>query len=557
MNPYRDRKHSLGSGSGSATSTGEPSTPNVAQELVASLLDPRSYPHAPTEVTLVQTHISLVFLAGTEVFKLKKAVRFSFLDFSTLERRRHFCEEEVRLNRRLAPGVYLGVVPITRVGNDYRVGGPGEPVEYAVHMRRLPTNLSLRALVERGEADDALMQRIAEKMAAFHAQADTSPEITANGNVEALLGTVDENFTNLEPFAEWMDDDANLEDLRELLPSAIARVSDRLRQRQRAGRVRDCHGDLRPDHVCCAEALPIFDCIEFNSRFRHCDVASEMAFLAMELEFLGAPMLAKALIEHYIEASGDTDLSDVLPVFRAYRAQVRAMVSGLTSREQEIEPAARERCRDEARRYLALAARSAWSGHAPLILAMAGISGTGKSTVAAALTDRTGFAWVRSDLVRKRMAGLASFDRPATPAAAAELYAPTRSAAVYETLTGEADALTRAGHGVVIDATFQRRADRERVRQTAARTGARLFWLECRAPLETVRERLALRARRRDDPSDATWAVAEPQARDFEPLDEVPPSEHLILETGRGTDAAREARRRLVQRLAAAARGVS
>ncbi len=528
----------------------EPSASGSVPALVASLLDPRAYPHAPGEVVLVQTHISFVFLAGSEVFKLKKPVRFSFLDFSTLERRRHFCEEEVRLNHRLAPGVYLGVVPITRVGRAYKVGGPGDPVEYAVHMRRLPTERSLRALVERGEADDALMRRIAQKMATFHAGADTSPEITAAGDVAAMLRTVHENFANLEPFSAWLDTESTLADLRTLLPSAIERAADRLRARQQAGRIRDCHGDLRPDHVCCTDALPIFDCIEFNPRFRHCDVASEMAFLAMELDFLGASGLAAALIRYYVEASKDTDLLTVMPVFHAYRAQVRAMVSALTSREPEVGPDARECSRNEARRYLALAARSAWTGHGPVLIALAGISGAGKSVLAAALTDATGFDWLRSDVARKRLAGLAPLDRPTTPAALAELYAPDRSTVLYETLAREVDDLARAGGGVVVDATFRRRSDRARLSQVAAKRGARLFWIECRAPLAVLRTRLERRAQRGDDPSDATWAIAQAQARAFEALDEIPPTAHLVLDTGRGTDVARDARAWLVRRLA-------
>jgi aminoglycoside phosphotransferase family enzyme/predicted kinase len=504
-------------------------------------------------VAVIQTHISCVFLAGDQVFKVKKAVRFPFLDFSTLERRRHFCEEEVRLNRRLAPGVYLGVVPIVRAGARYRVGGAGEPIEYAVHMRRLPGERVLRHLVEHSRADTGLMERIAVKMAAFHAQAETGPEITAAGASTAIRHTLRENFVTLAPLAVSFAPPGMLVDLPLLMESALARIAGRLHARQEAGRVRDCHGDLRPDHICCTDELPIFDCIEFNPRFRYCDVASEMAFLAMELDFLGARPLADTLIEAYVATSGDAELPAVLPFFLAYRAQVRAMVAALTSTEEEIETRARVRAREDARRYLAIAERAAWAAHAPLLIAIVGPAGTGKSTLAGALAARTAFAWLRSDVVRKQRAGLATLDRPADAERAARLYAPERSAQVYAALTTEAEALARAGRGGILDATFQRRDDRDRLRAAAARSSAPLLWIECRAAPATVRERLLRRAALGSDPSDATWTVARAQARDFEPLAEVAPDTYLSLATDDGTDSVASAHAWLARRVGLAA----
>ena len=527
----------------------------IAPDLLQALLDPAAYPHAPREVTVIQTHISCVFLAGDQVFKVKKAVRFPFLDFSTLERRRHFCEQEVRLNRRLAPGVYLGVVPIVRSGARYRVGGVGEPVEYAVHMRRLPEGRVLRGLVERGGADAGLMQRIAAKMAAFHAQAETGPAITAGGAPDAIGRTLRENFSTLAPLVAALVLPGTFTDLQLLMESALARAADRLRARQGAGRVRDCHGDLRPDHICCTDELPIFDCVEFSPRFRYCDVASEMAFLAMELEFLGAWPLADALIDAYVAASGDTDLPAVLPFFRAYRAHVRAMVAVLTSTEEEIEAAARAGAREDARRYLAIAERAAWAAHAPLLIAIVGPSGTGKSTLAGAFAARTGFTWLRSDVLRKQRAGLAALEHPADAERAARLYAPERSVEVYATLAAEAEALARAGRGGILDATFQRRTDRDRLRAAAARGGAPLLWIECRAAPATVRSRLHTRAACGTDPSDATWTVAQAQARGFEPLAEIAPEAHLCLATDDGTDSAATACAWLVHRAGQAVAG--
>jgi len=520
----------------------------ISQDLVDALLDPGAYPHRPATVRLVQTHISCVFLAGDEVFKLKKPVRFSFLDFSTLERRRHFCEEEVRLNRRLAPDVYLGVVPITRDAARYRVGGDGEVVDYAVRMRHLPDDRLLRQLVTTGSADAALMATIAAKMAAFHASAAADPTVELDDAVDDLSRTMRENVAALAPFTNELRAADDLETLQRLLLSGVHLRGETLRARQRAGRVRDCHGDLRPDHICCTDALPIFDCIEFSPRIRHCDVASEMAFLAMELEFLGARPLGGTLIDAYVTASGDRELPDVLPIFQAHRALIRAMVAALTSGETEIAPDARERLRDDARRYLAIAERNGWAAHPPMIVAIAGRSGSGKSTLAAPLSARTDCAWIRSDVVRKRLAGLASLDRPADAATAERLYAPERSAELYAAIAVEAEARIADGRGVIIDATFHRQSYRAPLHAVAARTGTPLVWIECRADDATVRARLDARAVRADDPSDATWDVAQAQTRDYQPLDEIRDADRLALITDDASVA--RAYRWLVDRVA-------
>ena len=542
----------------------------MTSELLADLRVPSAYPHAPTRVDVVQTHISCVFLAGDQVFKVKKPVRFAFLDFSTLEQRRHFCEEEVRLNRRLAPDVYVGVVPIVRTADGHRVGGRGVPVEYAVHMRRLPDDRLLRALLERGEADGALIGRIAAKMSAFHAAADSGPEAAAAGAPEELRRTLDANFASLAPHAGLFARierrtvnrdarDANsagangrtaLDELRALLETALVRVSPTLRARAAAGRVRDGHGDLRPDHICCTETLPIVDCVEFSARLRACDVASDIAFLASELEFHAVPELADALIGAYVRESGDDELAAVVPFFRTYRAQVRAMVAALTAAEPEVDAATRARARDDARRYLALALSRGWRAQGAFLVALAGRSGTGKSTLARALGAHTGLAVVRSDLVRKRLAGLPPDARPTGAEEIARLYSPASSQAVYTALADEAARACAARQAIILDATFQRVADRDRLRAVAARARTPVFWIECRAATPTVHQRLVERAHRDDDPSDATPAVADEQGRRFEPLTEGT-EPRLGLTTDGDDDPLTAARRWLVERLGA------
>ncbi len=493
--------------------------PGVDPALLTGLRDPRAYPDTPSEVEVVQTHISCVFLAGDAVYKVKKPVRFSFLDFSTLERRRHFCEEEVRLNRRLAPAVYRGVVPIVRTRDGYRVGASGEPVEYAVHMQRLPPERLLRAVVERGEANDALLERIAAKIATFHADPSTLPVTTDGALPEEIAGTLRETFDALAAARDVPNlDAAMLADLRVLTGAALRRVAPILRRRRDAGRVREGHGDLRADHICCTEALPIIDCVEFSSRLRTCDVASEVAFLASELDFLGAAALADTFVAAYVRLSGDAEVPALLPFFRAYRAAVRAMVATLTAAEPEVDAAQRAQQREDARRYLALATRRAWEAQGPLLVVVMGLSGSGKSRLATALADESGLLVLRSDILRKRLAGLAPLARATTTAAVARLYSAAHSAAVYGALVVDAARALASGRSVVLDATFQRRDDRARVRALATRAGVPLFWIECRAATATIHDRLRARAARRDDPSDATVAIADDQARRFEPL---------------------------------------
>lgn len=524
----------------------------VDAQLLTDLRDPGAYPHAPRRVEVVQTHISCVFLAGDDVFKVKKAVRFSFLDFSTLARRRHFCEEEVRLNRRLAPDVYHGVVPIVRDAAGHRVGGDGEPVEYAVHMRRLPDEQLLRALLRRGEADTALMGRIAARIAAFHGSRETEPPSAAPGAPEEIRRTLEETLAGLAAHEEstiGATGGLGLADLRRLVFAALARVADTLRRRQDGGRVRDAHGDLRPDHICCTETLPIIDCVEFSARLRTCDVASEVAFLASELEFAGAPALAEAFVVAYVAASGDAGVPALLPFFRAYRALVRALVAAITATEPDIDAAARARQESDLGGYLALAARAAWRALGPFVVGVSGRSGSGKSTLASALAGTAGLALVRSDVVRKRLAGLGPLARPASAEEVNRLYSPAHTAAVYAAVAAEAERILADGRTVVVDATFLRRDDRERLRAVARATGATVLWIHCDAAPATIHARLRARAARDDDPSDATPAIADDQARRAEPFaaDELP---HLIVTTDEDPEPLATALRWLSRRLA-------
>ena len=470
------------------------------------------YAHRPPTVELRQTHISYVLLAGDAVYKVKKPVRFAFLDFSTLERRRHFCREEVRLNRRLAADVYHGVAAICARGDGFALAGEdaADAVEYAVHMRRLPNDRMLTTLLERNAVDAALIDAIADKLAGFHAAADRGPEVARGGDPEVLAQLMDDDFREVDVYHG--DTIAAADDLtiRRFCHAFLRSHDALLRGRQAAGRIRDGHGDLHAEHICCTDPLVIYDCIEFNPQFRHRDVAAEIAFLAMDLVFRGRPDLADHLVDRYGALAGDAELARLVPFYACHRAYIRGKVDSLKSSEAEVSAEERAAARQSAVAYFALAYRYTWV-YSPCLVVVVGLSGTGKSTVAAALHGRTGFAHINSDVTRKRLAGLAPTERPGP-----DLYTPARSAATYAAMYAAAGQALAAGRGAILDATFQRRVDRDAARAAARRAGVPILFVECDLPPGAVRARLAERGRGNADPSDADWRVYQQQRTRYE-----------------------------------------
>jgi aminoglycoside phosphotransferase family enzyme/predicted kinase len=494
--------------------------------LIAAMQRPEMYPHRPDEVTLVQTHISYVFLAGSEVYKIKKPVRFPFLDFSTLERRRFFCGEELRLNRRLAAEIYLEVVGIRREGAGYRLTTEDdkEAIEYAVRMRRLPGDRILTALLERGEAESELIDSLVDLLAKFHAEARADDEVTACGSPSSVARLLEDNFSSARRFRDQSiasgDDDA----IQAYSRRFIAGHESLLRRRQAERRIRECHGDLHTEHVCCTDPIAIFDCIEFDPRLRSCDVAAEIAFLKMDLDFHERGDLADRMVSRYAQVARDPELSTLIPFYACYRAYVRGLVDSLTAAEREVTPADRQLAARGARRHFELAYRYTWAG-ARGLLVVSGLSGTGKSTLAEAIRQRTGFAHINTDLVRKRLAGIEPRAR-LSGKEAEQLYAPEMSARTYATMYAEASAVLESGRAAIIDGTFQRRQDRDEARQLAARHGAPILIVECECDADEVHRRLTHRQQVGESASDADWQIYLQQRGNREPID---PSETDVL----------------------------
>ncbi|MGH7765964.1 MAG: AAA family ATPase [Candidatus Binatia bacterium] len=494
------------------------------------MTEPGFYPHGPAKVELRQTHISYVFLAGEYVYKVKKPVRFAFLDYSTLEKRRHFCGEELRLNRRLAPKIYLDVVPIGRDGSRFVPEAAHlRAVEYAVKMLCLPEERMLNRLLSEGRAGREDIRAIVEKLAAFHRSAD-SAKAAVYGAPEAVRRQIDENFEETRSFIGRTISEKMFHRIRDYSLGFLSAQIGLLEARVRDGRIKDGHGDLRAEHICMTEDLPIFDCIEFNESFRTCDVASEIGFLAMDLDFLNAGDLSRYLAAEYARAVGDDALATLLSLYQCYRAYVRGKVESLKSQEREVPETERERVSTAARRYFFLADRYARGVPRAALLIVYGLAGSGKSTVARMLGDLTGFEILSSDVVRKRLARIQPTER-AGKGYREGIYSASFTQRTYETLLKEAEKRLNDGRGLIVDATFNNAEHRRLFLHSAAGMGIRVAFIECRAGEEEIFRRLQKRAERNDDISDATWEVYLRQRKEFTPLAEIPDRLHVTIDT--------------------------
>jgi uncharacterized protein len=497
---------------------------------VSGLVHDLAGPH----VDVVQTHISWVFLIGGDVYKVKKPVDLGFLDFTTLDRRRAACEAEVRLNRRLAEDVYLGVVPVTRErGGRYRLGGSGEVVDYAVHMRRLPDALRGDVRLRSGRLGTDHLRAVAERLARFHADQIPDDAVSAFGMPEQVEQNVRENFEQTRSSIGAYLSQAEAQELETWHMDMLGRHRDLFVGRVRAGRVRDGHGDLRLEHVYLddAGAVTVLDCIEFNDRFRYGDVCSDVAFLSMDLAYEGRVDLSEAFLGAYAQAAGDYDLYRLVDFYESYRAHVRAKISSILASDEAAPGPARSRAAERARRYylLALAAERAPLVE-PVVVAVGGLIASGKSTLASRIGERMAAPVVDADRTRKQLLGAAPTANISSGAFTGA-YGPEATERVYGEVMRRGDAVLASGRPVVLDASFKARAHREKARELAARHGVPFRFVECRSSPDAVRDRLVRRASRAGVVSDARVELLDAFAAAWEPVDELPGDEHLLLDT--------------------------
>ena len=470
--------------------------------LIKQMLQPEFYPHeVQPPIRLMQTHVSYVLLTGDLAYKVKKPLDFGFLNYSTLAQRQHFCAEELRLNQRAAASLYLEAVPIAQQGDRYVLGDAegGEIMEYAVKMRQFPQSTLLSHRFEQGKLSEDLLLQLAEAIADFHLSAETSDYIRNFGTVENVRQSIDENYEQTVSFVGGPQTQQQFDDTKAYTDEFFATQAALLQQRLDQGKIRACHGDLHLNNICYwQDELLLFDCIEFNEPFRFVDVMFDIAYIIMDLTVQGRQDLAAIFLSHYVECTGDWEGLQVLPLYVSRQSYVRAKVTSFLLGDPSVDEATKQAASDKAAKYYTLA----WSYVQPQagqLLVMSGLSGAGKSTIAKALSRQLGGIYIRSDAVRKHLAGVPLKERGDD-----SLYTPEMSQKTYNRLTELGGLLAGLGYTVILDAKFDRVATRQLAIAQAQTHNVPVTIVHCDAPPPVLEQRVR---DRQGDIADATVAV--------------------------------------------------
>lgn len=500
---------------------------------MTALRDPARFPHPVDAIEVVETHISVVVLAGALAYKFKKAVDLGFLDFRRLSSRKHFCEEELRLNRRTAPALYLDVLPVCGTPDTPVLGGSGSVIEYTLRMRRFPQEHLFDRMAREGTLTASHVDRLADVIAGFHGRIERTGADGDFGRPEDVLARALDNVDCLDSSATDEAPRARLNALRAWTVAEYERCAPLLASRRSDGFVRECHGDLHLGNIALVDGAPMpFDCVEFDASLRWTDVVDEVAFLVMDLLAHALPALAWRFLDGYLQVTGDYPGVALLRFCLVYRAMVRAKIAWIRARQSAGSGQAQAGAMADVERCLEVATECS-RDHRPAIIVMHGLSGSGKSTVARALVETLGAVRVRSDVERKRLGGLGPGARSAS-ALDDGLYAPAASATTYQRLASLTAPMLAAGWPVVVDATFLRRADRDAFRALARFEGVPFVIATCEASPATLRGRVAARERSGHDASEAGVDVLEHQFATIEPLGADERSAAVIVATDEG-----------------------
>lgn len=484
----------------------------MERALIDTMLDPAIYPEPTAQVQHLQTHISHIFLTDRYVYKVKKPVDFGFLDFTSLEKRHFYCLEELRLNRRLSPDIYLDLVLLRDDGaGGVCFSGDGTVVEYAVRMLRMPEERMMSRMLESGGVTTEHIDAIARKVAVFHAEAARGNGIELFGSIEAIR---DNWLENLRQTEAYLGRTLSRRDHRLIADWALQFLAEHeacFHQRIYEGYIRECDGDLHSENICLDGQVHIFDCIEFNEKFRYSDTAADVAFLAMDLENHGRRDLAERFVEQYVRVSGDADLVQVLPLYLANRAFIRGKVESFRLDDPLITASDKAAAGARAQRFFRLARGYALRGQLGRALFITcGPTGCGKSTLAAELAFQLGLLHLSSDHERKRLAGVEPTERNST------IYSQAWNQATYDRLFELSRSALEAGVPVIVDATFRTAQERRRFLQMASDSGAASVLLGLTCPSELARQRLEKREKQGNGVSDGTWQVYRQQMAVFE-----------------------------------------
>ncbi len=496
------------------------------QRVVRFLSRPASYPHPVGAIQRRETHVSHVFLAGGFAYKLKKPVKFPFLDASTLTLRKRFCLLELSLNRRLAPTIYLGIVPITEGLRGLQFGGKGRVVEWVVKMRRLPEERMLDQLVAQHQVSRRDMQDIADQLIRFFRHAARNSSIDRYGKPAQVCALVLGNLQECQQFVGSVFQESDRQFLASAYRQYLTLQQPMLEQRVRERRIIDGHGDLRCENICLSRPVNIFDCVEFQPAFRCGDSANDFSFLLMDLEFRGRQDLADVLAKRYEVKTDDPTFEQVLPFYKCHRSLVRGKVRAFAWLQHPNTPEGR-RARSLSRAHFQLAVRYAKAFAPPRLIVVGGAIGSGKSTLAKELAEALGAVWLRSDEIRLTefapayhpvKDGAGRHERKRQEGFAEGLYAPRVSQRVYEQLIQRAEQAIRQGRSVVCDGTFSKMAGREALRSAAKRHHASFYFFECTVPRAVALRRIAKRAAARTDISEARPEHYDQLTAGFEPV---------------------------------------
>ena len=506
------------------------------QGLIRFLGSATSYPHDPGEVTHLQTHASDVFVAPPYVYKVKKPVDFGFLDFTTLEKRKYFCEREVELNRRLCSGTYLGVEEIKLGPGGFSFSG-GETVEYAVRMKKLPEERFLKNLLWGGKCSGEDFKRLARKLTDFYSGQAPGGEVTSNGSPEKVKSIIGDNERTVKNFIGKTISRTSWEAIHFFNERFFAEKAALFASRRDEGFIKDCHGDLHLEHINIGpDGICIYDCIEFNDRFRHIDVASDVAFLAMDLDFNGYFGLAREFIADMEGALGES-AGGVLDFYKCYRAYVRGKVGGLTSAGEGVPEDERQEAIKTACRYFGLALRYALFGSSPTVIVTFGVIGSGKSTLAEMLAKELSCPVVSSDRVRKEITGTGETERR-REGYEGGIYSPETTVRTYEEILSRGLKALDAHNIVILDASFSKRRWRDMVARKSADGGFDVVFIKTTAPEEVLRDRLTKREKEGTSVSDAGPGMLERFAAGFERPDEPGVGKLFSVDTDREPEGA-------------------
>ncbi len=501
---------------------------NFQPLLIEALVQPAFYPHAVSTISRIETHISTVFLTGEYVYKIKKPVDFGFVDFKSLENRRYFCEQEVRLNRRLARGIYLAVVAFCWDGQKLTLDGSGRAIEYAVQMKQLSRKHTMQHLLNDNALTESDLMRLAAKLAQFHRKA---PRVIDQPIWSYIKAACDENFRQVWPYRGKLLDTACLRAIQNATGELLDRSQGLFDQRTASGKICDGHGDLRAEHVYFTPdgQIQILDCIEFNERLRIVDVASDLAFLAMDLDYLHKPQFVHRFLKAYCRTAGDASMLCLMEFYKCYRAMVRCKVGCIQWSNPGLSIKQRDALSASVRRYLELAHDYARCMIKPALWIFCGLPASGKSALASALSKALQVEYLNSDRVRKQRFGLSPRDCAIEPVDQG-IYSAEARQQVYAQLLDAARQRIQSGRSIILDATYSASTYREKVLQLADEYPAETLFVECTADEAVLRSRLRQREHAASV-SDARLAHFDTLKSRFEPLTDIPPDRHIRIDT--------------------------